>query len=407
VTQKTAQPPDAAGVVLTFLESVGRRSEAELYLRLFRELPKESFAIIAAESAVLRYAAGSLVEQLRFLRELGLFAPVAVGLFEPATAEKAATRFAKRSSDMGAVVEDARGARLAHNVREELAAENLPVLCFAATETETTAHRFERIARLAGELGTRKIVVLRRRGGFRRHGRPAAGAVNTDSERRISVINLRTDITALSEPRALLADDAELLGHLRELLELPECARAVASVTSPLNLLRELFTVKGAGTLVKRGTAIERHDSYATTDVPRLAALLESSFGRKLHPDFFERAPLAVYLEENYRAAAIIVAAPIAPYLTKFAVDRIAQGEGMGRDLWEAIARDQQSLFWRGRMENSITSWYTNLCDGMMKVRGWTVYFRGISEADVPSVVRDAVERPEDFGSPIQDPPKP
>ena len=57
---------------MTFLESVGRRSESELYLRLFRELPKESFAIIAVESAVVRYAAGSLVEQLRFLRELGL-----------------------------------------------------------------------------------------------------------------------------------------------------------------------------------------------------------------------------------------------------------------------------------------------------------------------------------------------
>jgi hypothetical protein len=382
VNQKAAQSPDAAGVVLTFLESVGRRSEAELYLKMFRELPKESFAIIAAESAVLRYAAGSLVEQLRFLRELGLFAPVAVGLFEPRAAEKAAARLVKRSADMGAVIEDAEDPHLAHNVLEEL----------------------------AGELGTRKIVVLRRRGGFRRHGR-AAGVANGDAERRISVINLRTDTAALSEPRALLADDAELLGHLRELLERPECARAVASVTSPLNLLRELFTVKGAGTLVKRGTAIERHESYASVDVPRLVALLESSFGRKLQPEFFERAPLAVYLEENYRAAAIIVAAPLAPYLTKFAVDRVAQGEGMGRDLWEAIARDHKALFWRGRMENPIASWYTSLCDGMMKVRGWTVYFRGISEADVPSIVRDAVDRPEDFGSPItldaSGPPKP
>ncbi|HEX7672397.1 MAG TPA: hypothetical protein VF395_22540, partial [Polyangiaceae bacterium] len=155
------------------------------------------------------------------------------------------------------------------------------------------------------------------------------------------------------------------------------------------------------GTLVKRGTAIERHESYETVDVPRLALLLESSFGKKLLPEFFERAPLAVYLEENYRAAAIIVAGPLAPYLTKFAVDRVAQGEGMGRDLWEAIARDHKALFWRGRMENPIASWYTSLCDGMMKVRGWTVYFRGISEADVASVVRDAVERPEDFGSSI------
>src|SRR5262249_55456006 len=162
VTPKTAHSPDAAGVVLTFLESVGRRSEAEFYLKLFRELPKESFAIIAAEAAVLRYAAGSLVEQLRFLRELGLIAPVVVGLFEPATAERAATRLAKRSADMGAVVLDVQEPELGARVASELRDENLPILCLASAANETTAQRFERIGNLAGALATRKLVVLRR-----------------------------------------------------------------------------------------------------------------------------------------------------------------------------------------------------------------------------------------------------
>jgi acetylglutamate kinase len=403
VNQKTAQPPDAAGVVLTFLESVGRRSEAELYLKLFRELPKESFAIIVAEAAVLRYAVGSLVEQLRFLRELGLFAPVAVGVFEPQSAEKAAARLTKRCADMGAVIEEARDAELAKQVKEELAAENLPVLSFAGTEEETTAHRFERLARLAGDLGTRKVVILRRRGGLRRLGRDRTA--NPDWERRVSVVNLRTDLAALSEPRALSADDGELLARLRELLERPEATRVVASVTSPLNLLRELFTVRGAGTLVKRGTSIERHASYEGLDIPRLSALLESSFGKTLDPGFFERPPLAVYLEEDYRAAAIIEQAAVAPYLTKFAVDRVAQGEGMGRDLWEAICRHHRSLFWRGRADNPIAGWYTSLCDGMMKLPVWTVYFRGIAASDVPAVVADAAMRPEDFLAPKADVP--
>ena len=46
--------PATAEAVLTFLESVGRRSEAEFYLRLFRKIPKESFAIVAAEAPVVR-----------------------------------------------------------------------------------------------------------------------------------------------------------------------------------------------------------------------------------------------------------------------------------------------------------------------------------------------------------------
>jgi len=403
VTPKTPHAPDAAGVVLTFLESVGRRSEAELYLRLFRELPKESFAIIAPEAAVLRYAVGSLVEQLRFLRELGLLAPVVVGLFEPSASERAAARLAKRSLDMGAVVESALAPELADRVGSELREENLPILSFAGAAEETTRARFERIGELAGELGTRKLVVLRRRGAIRRPGRSghASGASAAVAERGISVINLRTDLALLREPRALASDDAELLEHLVAWLARPDCARAVASVTSPLNLLRELFTVKGAGTLVKRGTAIERHPGYGALDSARLRALLESSFGRALNPVLFERAPLAVYLEENYRAAAIIVPASIAPYLTKFAVDRVAQGEGMGRDLWEAIARDHRSLFWRARGENPIASWYASLCDGMMRMGGWTVYWRGIEPADIPRVVEDAIHRPDDFGPPL------
>jgi acetylglutamate kinase len=213
----------------------------------------------------------------------------------------------------------------------------------------------------------------------------------------LSVINLQTDLTGLREPRALPQEDAELLEHVAALLERTDLNGAVASVTSPLSLLRELFTVKGAGTLVKRGTTIERHHSYETIDIPRLTALLESSFGRTLSPGFFDKPPLVVYLEENYRGAAIIEAAPLAPYLTKFAVDRVAQGEGMGRDLWDALSREHKGLYWRGRTENPISNWYIGLSDGMMKLGEWTVYFRGIDVSAVPNLVADALSRPEDF----------
>jgi acetylglutamate kinase len=398
VTPKTANSPDAAGVVLTFLESVGRRSEAELYLKLFRELPKESFAIIAPEAAVLRYAAGSLVEQLRFLRELGLVAPVVVGLFDQASPERAAQRLVKRALDMGAVALEASDPELAQRVAQELRDENLPVIYFGAPGDLVAADRFERISRLSGELGTRKLVVLRRKGALCRLARSGQPA----SERAISVINLRTDLAALREPRAIGLDDAELLERIADWLGRPECASAVASVTSPLSLLRELFTVRGAGTLVKRGTPIERHTSYATLDVVRLRALLESSFGRQLNPDFFDEPPLAVYLEESYRGAAILVPADPVPYLTKFAVDRVAQGEGMGRDLWEALVRDHGALYWRSRAENPITSWYAGICDGLMRVGGWITFWRGITPADVPRLIDDALKRPEDFGELVQ-----
>ena len=39
-------------IVLTLVESVGRREDAEFYLKLFRELPKHSFAIVAPDMTV-------------------------------------------------------------------------------------------------------------------------------------------------------------------------------------------------------------------------------------------------------------------------------------------------------------------------------------------------------------------
>jgi len=84
--------PATVEAVLTFLDSVGRRSEAELYLRLFREVPRESFAIIALESASVSTQGASLAEQLRFLANLGLYAPIVIGIAEPASARAAADR---------------------------------------------------------------------------------------------------------------------------------------------------------------------------------------------------------------------------------------------------------------------------------------------------------------------------
>jgi acetylglutamate kinase len=168
-------------------------------------------------------------------------------------------------------------------------------------------------------------------------------------------------------------------------------------VASPLNLLAELFTVKGAGTLIKAGTTIERRASYADVDPVRLVALLESSFGRRLEREFLTRSPLAIYLEASYRGAAILHPSPIAPFLSKFAVEPVAQGEGIGQDLWQAIIRDHAAVYWRSRPENPIASWYARICDGMVRMPSWHVFWRGVAMLDVPRMVEQALAQPSDF----------
>jgi hypothetical protein len=392
--------PATAEAVLTFLDSVGRRSEAELYLRLFRQIPKASFAIIGAEGPVVRQALGSLLEQLEFLSQLGLSAPVVVGLREPKSAALGAEQLAHRLPSVGLtpeLVRDFSGPR----IQELLLSGVVPILHFDPAAGQSQLDRSQILGTLARELGTRRVVLLRREGGLGPRGDEplileAGHSVARHSD-GISVVDLRRDLSALVAARALPKSEEDLLRQCQALLGAADSRSLTVSVTSPLNLLRELFTVKGAGTLIKTGTEILRRLTYADVDVERLQRLLESSFERRLVPGFFDRPPLAVYLEKDYRGAAIVEPGPIAPYLTKFAVEPFAQGDGLGQDLWQALIRDQTTLVWRCRPQNWVRKWYANLCDGLQRLPEWHVFWRGLAPDQVPLAVADAISRPRDL----------
>jgi len=398
-------PATPADVVLTFLESVGRRAEAELYLKLFRQLPKESFAMISPGPQVLRDGLGQLVDQIRFLADLDLFSPILLGLFDPGTAAAGAERVARRATQAGLVpyVHSMDETDLAERVREELRAERVPILTFPELVGDTLDARLTRLAELIRALDTRKFVLLRRRGGLAARGEGplelGPGHLVPSLGGWISVVNLRADYAALVASKRLSKRDDQLLDCANRVIELVAPDPLLVSVASPLNLMKELFTVKGAGTLVKRGTPIARSDSYSGLDVPRLRALVESSFGRALLPEFFERPPLAVYVDEHYRGAAIVLSGKVAPYLSKFAVEPQAQGEGMGNDLWQALARDFSRLFWRTRHENPILPWYFGLADGMVRTANWHILWRGIESVQIPDVIAEAEAHPPDFAT--------
>jgi acetylglutamate kinase len=386
--------------VLTFLESVGRRSEAEFYLRMFHGLPKESFAVIVPGGPVVRSALGSIVEQLRFLADLGLYATVVLGLFDPETGATSSERLIKRlpAASLSPSPHEMSEPGLMAAVRDELRRERIPVLHFRKVEGETLETRLSQLGELAQQLGTRKLALLRRRGGFRPLAGKRAEQLSV-AEGRISIINLTTDRDRIA-PGTFSKRDAELLAASDRLIQLAEPTPLLVSITSPLNLLKELFTVKGAGTLVKRGSVVERHTSYATLDVPRLRQLLEQSFGKELSPGFFDLPPLAVYVDASYRGAAVVHDAYPVPYLSKFAVQPEAQGEGIGRDIWEVLVRHHAEIYWRARADNPIASWYLSVCDGMVRRSAWQVYFRGIPVELIPEAVAQAEARGADFATP-------
>jgi acetylglutamate kinase len=168
------------------------------------------------------------------------------------------------------------------------------------------------------------------------------------------------------------------------------------AVATPENLARELFTHKGAGTLIRMGERIRCHTDLSSIDVPRLRGLLEDSFGRKLHHDYFEKKPFyRIYLADSYRAVAILTLEDGLPYLDKFAVTTDAQGDGVGGSLWQRLARENDKLFWRARIDNEVNSWYFARSDGAFKNEKWVVFWYGIDDfKDIQRCVDMALQMP-------------
>lgn len=392
--------PATAEAVVTFLDSVGRRSEAELYLRLFRELPQESFALVAVEPTPLVAQGASIAEQLRFLADLGLLAPVVVGLFDTGHARAAADRFSRR---LGLVrietsIYSATLPHLAEAIRSDLRSGVIPIL---VCDDAPVLERLRRLGDLAAELATRKIVFVRQRGALGanldRNTELAPQYPILMGPNGISVVNLRAEVELFRQSDLLKTEDLQLLEQIETVYERVSTPSLVFNVTGPFDLLKELFTVKGAGTVVRRGTPITRVSNYAELDQERLQRLIESSFGRTLQPYLFARPLLAAYIAPEYHGAAIVEPSPIAAILSKFVVDPVAQGEGMGRDIWQAMILEQPSLIWRARSNNPICSWYAWQCDGMVRRGYWTVYWRGVEPDLVPQVVDLMLSRPEDL----------
>lgn len=383
--------------VLHFLNSLGKRSEAELYLRLFRGLPRGRFALLAPTRGVLEEHSGTVAEQLGFLRDLGLFPSLLLGSVDAADPELVAEfEEALRDVDLVPRIHAISNTASFELPTEEPRADEIPIYWLSAPTNEG-------LARVVGKIAPRKVIFLRRAGGLGPHRGPRVelgeGHFLPASASGIGVINLRNDAERLRRADFIGADDKQWLARSELVLEghLGRDLRATVSVASPLSILRELFTVRGEGTLIKLGSAVASVRSYADANQSKLAELLENAFSRSLLAHFWEREPLRVYFEQDYRGGAFLEPGRGAAFLSKFAVLPIAQGEGLGQDLWWALSRDTPAVYWRARVSNPINAWYRTVCDGMHRADEWIVYWRGVSAECLPGLIEDALARPEDF----------
>jgi acetylglutamate kinase len=223
---------------------------------------------------------------------------------------------------------------------------------------------------------------------------PTGGLLDRQ-DRIISAVSLTNDYEALMQQPWVHSGMRLKLQQINEMLQqLPD--NASVSITSAAHLTRELFTYRGAGTLVRKGEAINVYESPDAETLTVVKKLVEKSFQRKLREGWFEQLnePL-VLLSETGRAAAVITKGIDGlPYLEKFIVTSEAQGEGLGAAIWQVVNARYSSLYWRSRNTNPITPWYVQQADSSNRSGQWVVFTIGVDDAGQRQrCVEDSLER--------------
>jgi acetylglutamate kinase len=384
-------------VIVKLLTNIGSRKEVEQYLRHYASVDGQKLAVVNVGASVLEEARESLASSLSFLQNVGLHPIVVAGAgleLGKALADAIddyGTRACLVTSGVFRARQGSAGAEIAMvnaaALKSSVATGVLPILL---PQGEDAAGHSIRIhpdvvtRELALAVQSHKIIFLTGAGGV------------LDGEREVvSAVNLDADLDDLLQRDWMNEATRFQLSQIDALLrKLPRSSSV--SITSPEHLAKELFTHRGAGTLVRLGERIDRYEDFASVDVARVRGLLEVCFARELDPDYFaKKSPLAVYLADSYRATAIVTREEPMPYLDKFAVTTEAQGEGIGGLIWKRLRREVPRFFWRSRPTNPVNEWYAEKADGSYKTATWSVFWCGTgSFPEIQACVERALAMP-------------
>jgi acetylglutamate kinase len=216
------------------------------------------------------------------------------------------------------------------------------------------------------------------------------GGLLDKRSRPMHSIQIATDYDKLMKADWVSGGMRLKLQEIKRLLESVPLSSSV-SITTPEGLIRELFTHGGSGTLVRMGEPIRVFTSKTRLDRTRTESLVESAFGRKLKPDWWDKLEIhQVHMSESYRAGAVLTKIDDFLYLDKFAVLEDARGEGLARTVWRQFSKQNPVFYWRSRTVNGFNAFYAEQAAGSVKIGPWTVFWMG--ESDFSRIAR-VVER--------------
>lgn len=192
-----------------------------------------------------------------------------------------------------------------------------------------------------------------------------------------------------------LREFKELLDHLPR-----SSSVAVISVDA---LQRELFTDSGAGTLIRRGYKLFRHQTLDSVGADRLRQVIhdrdpdvlsgEESVTGVLNG--LKETPYTIYGDEPLDVVAI-VAHPEGeiPILTKLLASRTGIMNGIVDNVFNAIKKDHRKLFWTARADDENRAWHFERADGSFTRAGRSLFWYGVHDVhEVEEIVKGFEEK--------------
>lgn len=410
--------------IVRLLSNMGSQKEVHQYLKRFSQVDSSQFAVVKVGGAILEKELKELASALAFLQRVGLTPIVIHGAGPQLSAELEKQGIEPKFID-GLRVTDGKTLGIARKVMQKVnldlveALQKLDIRATSITEGVFEANLMNREnLGLVGEV--RGINLDSVRAALKVHSIPVLTCLGVTEEGQI--VNINADMAAnelvrqvkpykivfLTGTGGLLDNNGEIISsvnlssdydelvsqdwvnggmelklkQIRELLlDLP--LSSSVSITRPAHLTKELFTHRGAGTLVRLGEKILDFDSWEGVDLAKLRSLVDSAFGRPLNKDYFEKTELyKLYVTEGYRAAAIITREKGFDHLDKFAVNDEARGEGLGRAVWLHMKARHPELIWRSRRHNVVNTFYFDECEGAYKKGDWVVFWYGVQDLE-------------------------
>lgn len=391
--------------VMTVLKSFGLDKEMALYLQLFQKTPAGKFAVIKINGRVLQEKMQMVAEDLAFLSKLGL-APIVIhgGNQDAEVKDKRGdvqkAQNALTSKLVGMINENGGRAINANGMDlievektqagsvsgqdfvgevKRIRKDKIFKICKAGYVPVLASFGYENNVAysidtdtLAGwlvkKIQPKKFILV-----------TDSGGVLDKNGGVISTIDINADLPDLIKQN-VITEGMLLKVHEIEAL-LKSSPTMVVEVCSAENILQELFTIKGSGTFIRYGGHFVVRKSFRGLNTGRIKKLLNESFGKILVPEYFDEPVDCVIVDRDYSCLMIIKNVGGVPYLDKFAVAKSAQGNGLGKTMWNFMRKRYDTLIWRAAPSNPISNWYLKNCDGMQKSGDWVIFWYNLDRS--------------------------